>query len=193
MKVPEPRKLPSGTWFIQLRLDGVSVPVTGRTAKACRDTAALIKSEHRAGKRKIERSEDGPTLETVIDAYISKREAVLSPSTIRGYKAYRGNYFQSVMQEPINSIDWQAAVNAEAKAGKSPKTIKNAWGLVRSALLENGMDVSVRLPAQIPHEKEWLTADQIPVFMKAIEGRPGEICPPYAGRRSTASTGKTLT
>ena len=175
MKVPEPRKLPSGTWFIQLRLDGVSVPVTGRTEKQCRDAAALIKAEHRAGKRKIARSEDGPTLETVIDAYISKRESILSPSTIRGYKAYKSNYFQSVMQEPINSIDWQAAVNAEAKAGKSPKTIKNAWNLIKSALRENGLEVSVRLPALTPHEKEWLTSDQIPAFMKAIKGKPGEI------------------
>ena len=33
MKVPAPRKLPSGSWFIQLRLGGESIPVTAATAK----------------------------------------------------------------------------------------------------------------------------------------------------------------
>ena len=35
MKVPAPRKLPSGSWFIQLRLGGESIPVTAATAKDC--------------------------------------------------------------------------------------------------------------------------------------------------------------
>ena len=30
MKVPEPRQLPSGNWFVQLRLNGVSVPIVRR-------------------------------------------------------------------------------------------------------------------------------------------------------------------
>jgi len=175
MKVPEPRKLDSGTYFIQLRLNGVSVPVTASTAKACKHQAELIKAEHRAGKRKIERSEDAPTLETVLNDYISKRESVLSPSTVRGYNAIKKTRFQKVMDKPISKIDWQAAVNAEAKAGASPKSIKNAWGLVRSALKETGRDVTVRLPAPKLHEKQWLTAEQIPAFLKAIEGKPGEI------------------
>lgn len=175
MKVPEPRKLDSGTWFIQMRLNGVSVPVTASTDTECRNKAALIKAEYRAGKRKIQRSEDGPTLEKVLTAYISKREAILSPSTIRGYNAYKKSRFLSVMNEPISSIDWQAAINAEAKTGASPKTLKNAWGLVRSALLENGMNVTVRLPAPKPHEKDWLTPEQIPAFLDAIRDKPGEI------------------
>lgn len=175
MKVPEPRKLKSGTWFIQLRLDGVSVPVTASTPTACKRKAELIKAEHRAGKRKIQRSEDGPTLEKVLNDYISNREAILSPSTIRGYNAIKKTRFQKVMDRPIAKIDWQAAINAESRAGASPKSIKNAWGLVRSALKEYGHDVSVRLPAPKPHEKEWLTAEQIPLFLAAIKDKPGEI------------------
>lgn len=173
MKVPEPRKLKSGTWFIQLRLNGVSVPVTASTAKACKHKAELIKAEHRAGKRRIAQAES-PILGTAIDEYIKKREAVLSPSTIRGYKAYRNVYFADVMEKPISSVDWQAAVNAEALAGKSPKTIKNAWSLVRSVLLENGQDVTVQLPALKPSEHEWLTPEQIPSFLKEIKDKPGE-------------------
>lgn len=175
MKVPEPIKLPSGTWFIRMRLNGQNVTVNARTKRECSNKAALIKSEYKAGKRKIERSEDGPTLDKVLTDYIRKREAVLSPSTVRGYNAIKNTRFLSVMEEPIDKIDWQAAVNDEAKAGASPKSIKNAVGLVRSALRETGREMSVRLPAPKPHEKQWLTSEQIPAFLAAIKDKPGEI------------------
>ena len=35
MKVPEPRKLKSGTWFLQMRLGGESVPVSAATRTEC--------------------------------------------------------------------------------------------------------------------------------------------------------------
>lgn len=56
MKVPEPKKLPSGNYFIQLRLNGVSVPVTRPTAKECKREAELIKSEHRAKSASLRRT-----------------------------------------------------------------------------------------------------------------------------------------
>ena len=37
MKVPKPRKLASGTWFVQMRLDGESVPVSAATRTECVD------------------------------------------------------------------------------------------------------------------------------------------------------------
>ncbi len=37
MKVPKPRKLTSGTWFIQMRLGGESVPVSAATRTECVD------------------------------------------------------------------------------------------------------------------------------------------------------------
>lgn len=96
MKVPEPRKLKSGSYFIQLRLNGVSVPVTARTAKECKRQAELIKAEHRAGKRVVQEHKSDPTLGQAIDAYIASRRNVLSPSTIRGYEMIRRHRFQSV-------------------------------------------------------------------------------------------------
>ena len=48
MKVPEPRKLKSGTWFIQLRLGGESIPVSALTRSDCIKQAQLIKAQHRA-------------------------------------------------------------------------------------------------------------------------------------------------
>lgn len=51
MKLPEPRKLPSGNYFIQLRLGGESIPVTEPNRAACIREARAIKAEYLAGKR----------------------------------------------------------------------------------------------------------------------------------------------
>ena len=51
MKVPEPRKMSSGNYYIQLRLGGVSIPVTAPTAAECKRQAALIKAEQRHAVR----------------------------------------------------------------------------------------------------------------------------------------------
>ena len=65
MKVPEPRRLGSGTWYIQLRLGGVSIPVSAATAPECKRQAALIKAEHAAGQKRVTRCER--TLSEAID------------------------------------------------------------------------------------------------------------------------------
>ena len=45
MKIPKARKLPSGTWHIQLRLGGESITVNARTEKECVRQAQIIKAE----------------------------------------------------------------------------------------------------------------------------------------------------
>lgn len=171
MKVPEPIKLPSGTWYIRMRLNGENVNVSASTKRECVNRAQLIKAEHRAGKR-TERQHR--TLGQAMDIYIDDRKNVLSPSTIRGYRAYRRSRFTKYMGRQLDGIDWQRAVNEESKLC-SPKTMKNAWGLVKSVLAENGISVSVRLPAPVPTKKEWLAPEQIPTFIESVQNEPCEI------------------
>lgn len=132
MKVPNPRKLKSGTWFIQLRLGGESISVSARTKKECVRQAQYIKAEYVAGKRaappKKPEIEKSPTLGEAIDAYIARREAALSPSTIRGYITIKRTRFLTLMDREITEIrpdDWQAACNDELKKKHcSSKTLK---------------------------------------------------------------------
>ena len=74
MKVPEPRQLKSGTWFIQLRLNGVSIPVSADTKPKCILQAQLIKAEYMTGKRTIEPTKSDLTLSAAIDRYIKNRK-----------------------------------------------------------------------------------------------------------------------
>lgn len=176
MKVPEPRKLKSGSYFIQLRLNGVSVPVTSATAKECRRQAELIKAEHRANMRVFIPSEKSvPTLKAAIEYYIAKYESVLSPSTIRGYEQVKLHRFPLFMERKVSDIDWQRMVNIELKT-MSAKTVKNAWGLVHAAVSDKGFSVpDVKLPQVSVKEIPFLQPDEIIPFCDAIKGDIAEI------------------
>ena len=174
MKVPEPRKLKSGSWFIQLRLDGTSVPITAASKTECRQQAQLIKAEYLAGKRKVESG--SVTLGSLLDTYIEKSTPALSPSTIMGYDTIRRCRFRAYMDLPLRDIrDWQIMINEEL-AGCSVHTVKNAWFLVTAALKDAGRDVpSVKLPRSPVREMAYLQPEEIPLFLSAAEGDPAEL------------------
>ena len=79
------------------------------------------------------------------------------------------------MQKTLaEKIDWQGAINQEA-SNFSPKTVYNAWGLLSSVLKENGiLPGNVRLPAKKQKDLNYLTAEQLPVFLEAIKGEAVE-------------------
>lgn len=171
MKLPEPKKRKSGTWYIQLRLNGVSRYVSGSTAKECRDKARLLKSEYSAGVREIKKGV--PTLTEAIDRYIEKRRNTLSPSTIEGYRHIQRGRFVDIMQKPIDAkTDWQAVCNAEALLC-SPKTLRNAFRFVVSVLGENDINATkVTLPPLNTNPRQWLEPEQIPPLVAAAVGTP---------------------
>lgn len=171
MKVPEPRKLKSGTWFIQMRLGGESIPVSAPTRTECIKQAEKIKADYRNGQRLPCKSTQ--TLEQCVTAYIDAKRGVLSPSTIREYKSMSRNRFTAQMKKPVREItNWQTIVSAEAKNVK-PKTLKNAWMMVAAALKFGGYDVpKVTLPQVPPNERQWLDPEQIKVFVADVANEP---------------------
>lgn len=145
MVVPKPRKLSSGNWFIQLRLDGESIPVTARTEKECIASARLIKAEYKAGKR-LKTDKNTMTLRDACTNYIETRRSRLSPSTIQGYEKIRDNNFQHIMDKRIDSLSWSIldkAIGDEcAKIGRtgkrlSAKSVNNAFMFIFSVLKAN--------------------------------------------------------
>lgn len=169
MKLPEPKKRKTGTWYIQLRLNGVSHYVNGSSSKECRDKARLLKSEYSAGVREIKKGV--PTLTEAIDRYIEKRRNTLSPSTIEGYRHIQRGRFVDIMQKPIDAkTDWQSVCNAEALLC-SPKTLRNAFRFVVSVLGENGINApKVTLPPLNTNMRQWLEPEQIPPLIAAAVG-----------------------
>lgn len=177
MKVPTPRKLPSGTWFIRLRLNGAEIPVTASNKTECVHQAQFIKAEYMAKKRVFKKSSTDITLSQAIDRYIEKKKTALSPSTIRNYRIIQKNRFQYYMPQPFANIqNWQEVYNSEV--GKvAPKTLKNAWGLIKSVYLnETGQRMPEVYTAPVPkRERPFLDAEQIKAFCAALSGESCEI------------------
>ena len=174
ISVPTPRQLPSGSWRVQLLIDGKRISITEETEQACIARAMAIRENMLAPEDKSQK----PSLSVAIDRYVEARESILSPATIRGYRNIQKSRFQSQMKRPVNALserDWQRAVNAEAKLCAA-KTLKNAWGFVSSVLREEtGSLYSVSLPQVISEPREFLESDQIKVFLEHARGNKYEI------------------
>jgi len=139
IKVPKPRQLPSGKWFIQLRAEGQSV--TEETEALCIAKARAI----RAGfvDRKNNSSVEDITLKDAITAYIDSKRNRLQARSIEQYEYIRDKRFESLMQKKISKItkrDLDAAIEIELskpsrKGGTvSAKTVNDAFALVSTVL-----------------------------------------------------------
>lgn len=147
MKLPKPRKLPSGKYFIQLRMSGRSIPITEPTEERCLARALAIKTGILEDRRKPVQP---ITLRKACDDYIELRRGVCSPTTLDGYAKIRDRHFASIMGRKLTTINehvLSAAVSQECRRPKlrggtlSPKTIRSALAFVRSVLRENGIEL----------------------------------------------------
>lgn len=172
ISVPKARNLPSGKWHIQLRLNGQSVSITEDTEAKATAKARAVKE----GMIALRQKPEDITFRQAIDRYLKDNDSVLSPPTIRGYRAIQNHRFQSVMDKKINTpCRWQALINAEVK-DVSPKTVRNAWALLTRVMRVNGIDVpDVNLPSVPKTDQPFLDPDQIKVFLAAINGQPDEL------------------
>ena len=169
MKIPKPVKLKSGVYRIQLKLGGKSIMAYGDTEAQCKKQAALIKSEHLAGK--VIQTKCRYTVSEAIDQYIADKK--LSPSTVRGYRSIQKNVFQTAIPQMADSINWQKVIDNDQH---SPKTVKNAWGLIKSVLKHIGITPpEVTLPAVVSNERDFLQPEQISPFLDAMRGNECEI------------------
>lgn len=173
IKIPAPRKR-GQKWYVDLRREGVTV-IEDSEAEAKARAQAI-----RAGFVPVDKKHAALTLREAIENYIADRDNVLSPSTIRGYEAIKNNRFKKYIDEDIAAVNWQAAINDEAKL-YSPKTVKNEYGLIRSILRSNGLALpGVTLPQAEHKQLAWLDYEQIQVFLNAIRNEPCEMAALFA-------------
>ena len=171
ISVPRPRLLKSGQYSAQLMVEGHRVRVT-------KPTEAEYYAEARAVKAGLIASAGQPhryQLGELLDKYISDNENVLSPSTIRGYTYIRKGRFKPYVVLYVDAIPWQAMINDEAKLC-SPKTLRNAWAFVASALRSAELQVpDVNLPLIPRKELNWLDYDQIQILISEVRGSSVEL------------------
>lgn len=121
---------------------------TAKTAKAA-DYMAL---EWQAKHPNVKASDK--TLADAIEVYIIDKSNLLSPSTLRSYRTMQrmliGKH-STVMRKNVFSVDsrdCQRIINSLA-ADVSPKTVRNYYGLLKTALKQNGVTVECSLPQKV--------------------------------------------
>ena len=124
----KPRKLKSGTWFIQTQVNGTRKSFSAPTR------AEVIR---KATEYKLTAS-DAPSapLGVLIDRYIDMKRNILSPSTIKRYELTRRSELQRLMTIPARDLTAdriQAEINIMS-VDHSPKTVRNAYGLINATL-----------------------------------------------------------
>lgn len=170
MKLPTPTRTASGGWRVQVTAsNGKRVSITAQTKSEVMEKMIAIKSG------KVIPAKQDPTLHDAIDAYISDRQNILSPSTIKGYREIQRLRFQAYMHYRLSKLPLQSMVNTES-VHCSPKTVKNAYSLVKSCLRLYSIPFDdVLLPKQAPKERNFLQPEQLAAFIQAIEGTQYEL------------------
>ena len=146
INVPDAEKLPSGSWRCRVMIDGKRCSFTATTKSEAEKLAKDCKLGYTMPKKESEKN----TVSAAIDNYLSANEKSISPSTRRGYLTIKQNRFPELMNLHIDELTdaiCQKAVNSESV---SPKTIKNSWALVSSAIkYATGKTYVVYLPKPV--------------------------------------------
>lgn len=172
----EPKQLPSGRWRVQLYLgkddNGKRIM---KSFTADKPWEAMQQAEEYMECRR-EKEEIGMTVGEAIDAYIDSKENILSPSTIGGYRVTRRNHLQKLMDVPLSRLDnrtVQAEINREALR-LSPKTLRNAHGLLSAALGMFLPDLTLHTTLPAKQHKIKHLPDAVEVI-RAVQGEEIEL------------------
>ena len=172
------KKLPSGSWnaIVYAGMENGKRKYKSFTAPTRKEAEFL--AAQWALERK-ERENGSMTVGEAIDRYISSKEAVLSPSTIRGYRTIYRNNLKTLMDVKLENLTTeiiQKAISAEAKTHQ-PKTVRNIHGLLSSAL--NMFAPDLKLTTTLPQKKRpdyyTPTDADVEALLDAVKGTEMEI------------------
>ena len=175
MKTPKARKLPSGSWFCRVRVNGKDVGITKPTEKEAIAAAMAVK----AGLVQANKTPMADrSLTNAIDLWIESNNNRLSPATVRGYRTYQSNGFPSLMRMKCSAITdkhIEQAINAECRQYKA-KTVVNRWRFIAQVLSwATGKRYPSKLPQVVRPDIEFLDQEELATFLEYIKGKPVEI------------------
>ena len=133
--MPTAKKLPSGSWNVRVfsHVDRYGRKIYESFTASTKRQAELMAAEYKAGKRVA--ADDDKTVLEAVTGYISAKEGVLSPSTVRGYERMVKYY------KPIEHIKLYQLTNeriqifvSDLARILSPKTVSNVFGLLSSSV-----------------------------------------------------------
>lgn len=124
-----------------------------------------------------ERNEHQRTTMTVSDAverYIDIKEQVLSPSTIRSNKAIQRKHIDGKIGDiricDLSAVDVQRWVSDLSRCKKSPKTVRNCYGLLTASIRmqDDSFHPKISLPQPKPFENYCPSTTEVKTLIEEI-------------------------
>ena len=191
--MPTAKKLPSGNWRVQAF---VGTDKDGKKIRMSFTAPTKREAERQASVYMAQKSSSplGMTVGDAIERYITAKTAVLSPSTILGYRRYQKLYYDEISRVKLHQLSTETMqLFVSSLVGKiSPKTIANVYGLLYSSVTMFRPDAVFRVTLPKKKKQRPMSPEDeevIKLFMEAGEElkiaialaafgslRRGEIC-----------------
>ena len=172
------KQLPSGSW--RTRVYSHTEIVDGKEKRIYESFTADTKkeSEFLAAKFAIDKNsvtKANMTVEKAINIYIDSKTNILSPATIRAYRLNAKNHLCSIKQiqvDKLTSVMVQAEINDLVGKGLSPKSIRNIYGMLTSALKEAKPELTIKciLPQKVKADISIPTTEDVMALVNVAEG-----------------------
>ena len=170
------RVLPSGKWRVLVfdRMENGKRKYKSFTADT-KDEAELQSKLYLTDPSRKSR-DDSLTVKDAIDRYIASKKNVLSPATIRGYKAMQKTRYASIENEKIRKLTtekMQKFISDTAKDSK-PKYTANVYGLLSASVAMFRPDAVFRTTLPKKTSKR-LTAPSNDAVQKLFQAADGDL------------------
>lgn len=152
------RKLPSGSWRIRVysHTEGNRRVYKSFTDRTKRD------AEKKAAEWVLKRTESksGRCIRDAVEVYISSRNGLVSPSTLRAYKSYLKHHISDIEDMKVDDIDlprvqtWVSGLSKDLK----PKTVKEIVSLLQSSI---GRKLMITTPLPSPKKQHTPTDAEV--------------------------------
>lgn len=176
------KQLPSGSWRVRV-YDKETKKYLSFTSslpgKAGKNEAEYLAKEWQSGRKKKTVSTQ-KTIYELVREYIESKEALLSPSSIRGYYIILNNALGDFGEKKVKLLtekDLQFWVSQNALK-YAPKSVKSQYGLVTAALRQERIQLdfdSVLLPKIQKAEKKIPNEKEIAIILHMVEGTSVEL------------------
>lgn len=174
--MPTPKRLPSGRWRVRVYIgtDEKGKQIVRSITADTKKEAAYNAAEFMFRLRRHEEQPLSITVGEAINRYIDSNTNILAPDTIREYRSIRKNRLQTLMSVRLDRLTQEKitrAVNIDA-VRLSPKTVKNAHGLLSAALnvYYPNFTLKTTLPKKRKYERYIPTDADIAVLLHEARG-----------------------
>ncbi len=168
-------KLPSGSYRMRKMYKGKTYTVITDYKPTQKEAIQLMSEE----LDKVKGKQKEMTFREAAEEYIESKRNVLSPSTIKGYRACVSMFSDRFLDKNVNDItqiDIQKEINVLA-ACRSPKTVRNYHGFMTAVLnmFNPSLKINTTLPQKVKNEPYIPSDEDIKKILDVAKGTKFEI------------------